>query len=83
MRYKQKAISRFHLPSSGLWFNAELETIMACRWRGISDTEFEAMDVEGQIRTIAAYRTITYAEAVVQQETAREQERLRKRSHRR
>lgn len=79
MTYKRKPIRRYHLPSSGLWFNAELETIMACRWRGINDEEFEAMSVEGQVRTIAAWKEITYAEAVVAQEQAREAERKRHR----
>lgn len=56
---------------------------MACRWRGISDDEFEAMDVTGQVRTIAAYRTVLYAEAVQQQEAERERQKRAKRSHRR
>lgn len=33
------------------------EALAAARWRGISDAEYEAMDVDEQARLIAFYRT--------------------------
>jgi hypothetical protein len=41
-----------------------LELILAARWRGLSDEQFETLPLNGQARVLAAYRTAMLIEAV-------------------
>lgn len=45
-------------------YNLTFELILAARWRGLTDEYFDALPLESQARTLAAYRTAMHLEAV-------------------
>ena len=63
------------MPSSGVSYSAELETILAAVWAHYQQEAFERLPGEEQSRIVAAYRTQARADAVVAQENAREMRR--------
>jgi hypothetical protein len=62
--YLGRPLSRWSLPPSGVRYSLNFELVLAARWRGLSDEHFEALPLEGQARTLAAYRTAMQLEAV-------------------
>lgn len=67
-----------YVPRSKARVSLLFEALEACRWRGLTDTEYEALDLDGQARLIAHYRTATRLEAVGAWEQAKELRRLRR-----
>lgn len=60
------------LPAGHVRYSLLFETIMAARWRGLSDAQFEALPPDGQARILAAYRTASRIEAIITYESIRE-----------
>jgi hypothetical protein len=69
--YRKKPLERYDVPRSGVSYSYLLEMIFAARWRGLSDEQFEALSIDSQARTIAAYRVSHQIEAVLATEQAR------------
>lgn len=66
--YRGRDIARIDLPSSGVRYTLLFEMIMAARWRGLTDEQFDALPPDAQARTLAAYRTAMRIDTILTQE---------------
>ncbi len=64
MTYQGRPLSRWSLPPSGVRYALAFELILAARWRGLSDEQFDSLPPDSQARVLAAYRTAMHLEAV-------------------
>lgn len=71
--YWGRDIARISLPGSGIRYNLLFEMILAARWRGLSDEQFEALPPDGQARILAAYRTAMRIDAIIADEIRQSQ----------
>lgn len=70
MTFQGRDIFRCALPDGDVGFSRVFETILAARWRGYKDEEFEELPPESQARIIAAYRVATRLESVLAHDRA-------------